>query len=140
MTLTSMPPLSMQSNSSQGLPQSSKRPASDLLFAPGRVVKKSRNEKLGTKMIIPPLPPIQGDAALAIFVHRSLSPSKPNASFGDGERLAFLGEQVLRMVVAEIHFERRPMLEVNSLIVCAGVDPNFLGIHVDCRRQSWPTR
>jgi len=109
-----MPPLSIGSNSSQGLSHSSKRPASDPLCAPPGVVKKPRKElKLGTKMLIPPLPPIQSDAALAIFVHRSLS--IPNDSFGDGGRLAFLGEQVLRLVVAEIAFEKRPMVEAGNL-------------------------
>ncbi|KAF8273869.1 hypothetical protein EI94DRAFT_1654128, partial [Lactarius quietus] len=66
-------------------------------------------------MMIPPLPPIQSDAALAIFVHRSLKPSAPNDTFGDGERLAFLGEQVLRMVVAEVLFEKRPMQDARNL-------------------------
>lgn len=68
-----------------------------------------------------PLPPIQGDAALAILVHRSLKPSVPNPNFGDGERLAFLGEQVLRMVVAEILFDKRSMLDASTLQVCAGL-------------------
>jgi len=105
----------MQSNSSQGLSKSSKRPASDPSCAPARVVKKPRKElKLGTMVMIPPLPPIQSDAALAIFVHRSLQ--VPNDSFGNGERLAFLGEQVLRMVVAEIVFDKRdPRLEAKDL-------------------------
>jgi ribonuclease-3 len=86
------------------------------LCAPGLAIKKSRKElKLGTKMIFPSLPSIQGDAALAIFVHRSLTPSVPNDTFGDGERLAFLGERVLRMVVAEIIFDKRPMLEARNL-------------------------
>jgi ribonuclease-3 len=62
-----------------------------------------------------PLPPIQSDAALAIFVHRSLKPSVPNPSFGDVERLAFLGEQVLRMVAAEILYDKRPMLDASTL-------------------------
>ena len=73
------------------------------------------------KMSQSPLPPIQGDAALAILVHRSLKPSVPNANFGDGERLAFLGEQVLRMVAAEILFDKRPMLDASTLQVCAGL-------------------
>lgn len=139
-----MPPLSIQSNSSsQGLPQSSKRPASDPFCAPpGGVVKKPRKElKLGTTMLLPtfpPLPPIQSDAALAIFVHRSLRPSVPNDNFGDCERLAFLGERVLRMVVAEIVFEKRPMVEARDLQVCAGVAPRGLfTLMGNCRRMSW---
>ncbi len=74
-------------------------------------------------MTLPPLPHIQSDAALAIFVHRSLKPSVPNDSFGDGERLAFLGEQVLRMVIAEILFEKRPMLDARYLQVRTDVGP-----------------
>jgi hypothetical protein len=92
-------------------------------------------------MLVPPLPPIQSDAALAIFVHRSLRPTVPNDSFGDCERLAFLGEQVLRTVVAEIVFEKRPMLQARDLQVCAGVGSNPLGGYsfdgVNCRRESW---
>ncbi|KAH8998821.1 hypothetical protein EDB86DRAFT_2910266 [Lactarius hatsudake] len=111
-----MPPLSISSNASQSLPQSSKRPASDPLCASGRIPKKPHKElKAGTKMTLPPLPSVQGDAALAVFVHRSLKPSVPNDSFGDGERLAFLGEQALRMVIAETLFEKRPMLDAGSL-------------------------
>ncbi|KAI9461025.1 hypothetical protein BJY52DRAFT_1261830 [Lactarius psammicola] len=111
-----MPPLSIQSNASQTLSQSSKRPASDPLCSSGRISKKPYKElKIGTKMTLPPLPHIQSDAALAIFVHRSLKPSVPNDSFGDGERLAFLGEQVLRMVIGEILFEKRPMLDARTL-------------------------
>ncbi|KAI0307675.1 hypothetical protein B0F90DRAFT_1621845 [Multifurca ochricompacta] len=66
-------------------------------------------------MTLPPLPPVQSDAALAIFVHRSFKPSGSNDRFGDSERLALLGQRVLCMVVAEIFFEKRPMLEANDL-------------------------
>jgi len=66
-------------------------------------------------MTLPPLPPVQSDAALAIFVHRSLKSSAQNETFGDGERLAFLGEHVLRMVVAEVLFDKRPMLDARNL-------------------------
>jgi dsRNA-specific ribonuclease len=116
-----MPPLSMQSNPSQTLPQSSKRPASDPLYPPSRTFKKAKE----LKMLLPPLPPIQSDAALAIFVHRSLKPSMPNDNFGDGERLAFLGEQVLRMIVAEILFEKRPMQDARNMQVCEGLASNL---------------
>jgi dsRNA-specific ribonuclease len=114
-----MPPLSIQSNASQSLPQSSKRRASDPLCA--RTSKKPKELVFAKKMSQSPLPPIQSDSALAIFVHRSLKPSVPNASFGDSERLAFLGEQVLRMVAAEIIFDKRPMLDASTLQVCAGL-------------------
>lgn len=110
-----MPPLSIQANASQSLPQSSKRRASDPLCAPNRTFKKSKELVLARKMSQSPLPPIQSDSSLAIFVHRSLKPSVPNPSFGDSERLAFLGEQVLRMAVAEILFDKRPMLDASTL-------------------------
>lgn len=59
----------------------------------------------------PALPPVQSDATLAIFIHPSLQTvSAPNERFGDSERLAFIGERVLQMAVAEIAFEKRPML------------------------------
>jgi dsRNA-specific ribonuclease len=68
----------------------------------------------------PALPPVQGEATLAIFVHPSLrSHSAPNERFGDGERLAFIGQRVLQMVLAEIYFEKRPMLSAVELEVSA---------------------
>ena len=126
----------MQSNPSQSLPQSSKRPASDPLYPPSRTFKKAKELKNGTKMLLPSLPSIQSDAALAIFVHRSLKPSLPNDNFGDGERLAFLGEQVLRMIVAEILFEKRPMQDARNLQVCCLKSPLFL-LMENGRRKNW---
>jgi len=68
-------------------------------------------------MPIPPLPPVQSDATLAIFVHSSLKGSVQNDLFGDGERLAFIGRQVLSMAIAETFFEKRPMLNAVDLEV-----------------------
>ena len=42
-----------------------------------------------------------------------------NERFGDAERLAFLGEKVLHMVIAEIQFEKKPMLTAVDLFVRA---------------------
>ncbi len=68
-------------------------------------------------MSLPQLPPVQSEAALAIFVHSSLKSSAQNDRFGDGERLAFIGRQVLNMAIAEVLFEKRPMLEAVELEV-----------------------
>ena len=74
--------------------------------------------KTETKMPLPPLPPISGNAALAVFVHRSFRSSRLNTnSFGDGDRLAFLGKRVLGMVVADVQFKRRPMMDFVKLEV-----------------------
>jgi dsRNA-specific ribonuclease len=71
-------------------------------------------------MSIPPLPPVQSDATLAIFVHSSLKGTVQNDLFGDGERLAFIGRQVLNMAIAETCFEKRPMVNaVDMLVKCS---------------------
>ncbi|KAI0005572.1 hypothetical protein BJV74DRAFT_762353 [Russula compacta] len=66
-------------------------------------------------MTPPPLPPVQSDVILAIFVHSSLKVPMSDDRFGDGGRLAFLGQRVLRMVIAEILFEKRPMMDAADL-------------------------
>jgi ribonuclease-3 len=58
---------------------------------------------------------VQSEAALAIFVHTSLKSSVQNDNFGDDERLAFIGRQVLSMAVTEVLFEKRPMLTAVEL-------------------------
>jgi dsRNA-specific ribonuclease len=69
-------------------------------------------------MTLPLLPPISSNAALTIFTHRSFRSSEfNNDNLGDGDRLAFLGKRVLDMVVAEIHFKKRPMLHDDRLQV-----------------------
>jgi len=112
-TLISMPPLSTQSDPSHTPTQSSKRPSSSTSPASDWVVSKRtrKQSKIETVMALPPLPPIQSDATLAIFVHRSFKPPGLNDRFGDSDRLAFLGERVLAMAVADVLFEKRPMLE-----------------------------
>ena len=68
-------------------------------------------------MPLPPLPNVQSDAALTIFVHSSLKSPVPNERFGDAERLAFIGRHVLSMAIAESLFEKRPMLGAVELEV-----------------------
>jgi ribonuclease-3 len=68
-------------------------------------------------MALPPLPPIQSDATLAIFVHRSFKPPGLNDRFGDSDRLAFLGKRVLTMVIADTLFGKQPMLGYSDLEV-----------------------
>jgi dsRNA-specific ribonuclease len=77
-------------------------------------------------MSIPPLPPVQSDAALTIFVHSSLKSTVQNERFGDVERLAFIGHQILSMAIAESFFEKRPMLTAMDLQVkCSGLPLMF---------------
>lgn len=64
----------------------------------------------------PPLPVVQSETALAIFIHSSLRSSVQNDRFGDAERLAFLGQKALHMVIAETLFEKRPMMTAVELI------------------------
>ena len=68
-------------------------------------------------MTLPPLPTVQSEAALAIFVHSSLKSMMPNDNFGDADRLAFIGRHVLNMAVAEVLVEKRPMLSALELEV-----------------------
>jgi len=72
---------------------------------------------------LPVLPSVQSETTLAIFIHQSLQSSPtPNERFGDAERLAFIGERVLQMALAEILFEKRPMLSAIELEVSAPLD------------------
>jgi dsRNA-specific ribonuclease len=66
---------------------------------------------------LPPLPPVQSEAVLAIFVHSSLKSTVPNDKFGDADRLAFIGRQALTMAVAEVLFEKTPMMSAVDLEV-----------------------
>ncbi|KAI0305021.1 hypothetical protein BC826DRAFT_979488 [Russula brevipes] len=115
-----MPPLSAQSHPSyphHPPPRPLKRPLSSSLLNSGWEVshKIRKQSNIETRMSLPPLPPVQSDATLAIFVHSSLKSPILNERFGDGDRLAFLGQRVLQMVVSEILFEKRPMHDIMEL-------------------------
>jgi dsRNA-specific ribonuclease len=69
------------------------------------------------KMNLPPLPPVQSEAALAIFVHSSIKSLVPNDNFGDADRLAFIGRHALNMAIAEVLFEKKPMMSALELEV-----------------------
>lgn len=66
---------------------------------------------------MPPQPPVQSEAALAIFAHSSLKSLVQNDNFGDADRLAFIGRHVLSMAIAEVLFEKKPMLGALELEV-----------------------
>ena len=68
-------------------------------------------------MSLPPLPPVQSEAAVAIFVHSSLKSLVPNETFGDADRLSFIGRHVLNMAVAESLIEKKPMMSALELEV-----------------------
>ena len=68
-------------------------------------------------MSLPPLPPVQSEAALAIFVHSSLKSLVQNDNFGDADRLAFIGRHALSMAIAEVLSEKKPMMDALDLEV-----------------------
>jgi hypothetical protein len=113
-------PFSPQTNPSQTPTRPPKRPFSNnTLPASGWPISKKscKQPDIKTKMSLPPLPPVQSDAALTIFVHSTLKSPVPNERFGDVERLAFIGRHVLSMAIAESFFEKRPMLGAVELEV-----------------------
>jgi dsRNA-specific ribonuclease len=118
---------SAQSNSSQTSIRHLKRTFNPTLPASSWVVSKKIRKHPGiTSKMPPPLPPVQSDSALAIFQHSSVKSAAQNERFGDSERLSFLGDKVLHMVVAEIQFEKRPMLNALILLVRAA----YLSMHI----------
>ena len=122
-------PFSPQSNPSQTPTRPSKRPLSTSPSSSWPIPKKfCKKPDIRTRMSIPPLPPVQSDAALTIFVHSSLKSTVQNERFGDVERLAFIGRRILSMAIAESHFEKRPMLSAEDLEVkCSGL-PLIFGL------------
>jgi dsRNA-specific ribonuclease len=116
--------ISMSSSSQQIKPSQTptrplKRPYSSTIPTPNCVVPKKfcKQPDIKRKMSIPPIPPVQSEAALAIFVHSSLKSMAQNDNFGDADRLAFIGRNVLTMAVAEVLFEKKPMLGAVELEV-----------------------
>jgi ribonuclease-3 len=82
------------------------------------VPKKScKQPNIKRKMSLPPLPPVQSEAALAIFVHSSLKSLVQNDNFGDADRLAFIGRHALSMAIAEVLSEKKPMIGALELEV-----------------------
>ena len=114
-----MPPFSPQTNPSQTPTRPPKRPFTSTLPASNWPISKKicKQPDIKTKMSIPALPPVQSDAALTIFIHSSLKTTAQNDRFGDSDRLAFTGKQVLGMAIAETLFEKRPMLSAVDLEV-----------------------
>jgi ribonuclease-3 len=60
---------------------------------------------------------VQSETALAIFAHSSIKSLVQNDTFGDADRLSFIGRQVLNMAIAEVLFEKKPMLSAVDLEV-----------------------
>jgi hypothetical protein len=106
-----MPPFSPQTNPSRTPTRPPKRSFSSTSPASNWPISKKfcKQPDIKTKMSIPPLPPVQSDAALTIFIHSSLKTTVQNDRFGDSDRLAFIGGHVLSMAIAETLFEKRPM-------------------------------
>lgn len=116
----SMPSFSQQTNTSQTSTRPLKRPLSSILPASTSAIPKKfcKQPDIKRKMpTLPPLPPVQSEAVLAIFAHSTLKSSVLNDSFGDADRLAFIGREALRMAVAEVLYEKRPMLTAVDLEV-----------------------
>ena len=114
-----MPSYSQRTNTSQTPTRPLKRPLSSTLPASSSVLPKKfcKQSDIKKKMSIPPIPPVQSEAALEIFVHSSLKSLVQNDNFGDADRLAFIGRQVLSMAVAEVLFEKKPMMTAVELEV-----------------------
>jgi dsRNA-specific ribonuclease len=70
---------------------------------------------------LPPLPKIEGDVDLFldVFTHNSLRmPSAPmNEEYGNTDRLAELGANVLRLAVATHFFRKKPLLQSKEINV-----------------------
>ncbi|KJA25860.1 hypothetical protein HYPSUDRAFT_134007 [Hypholoma sublateritium FD-334 SS-4] len=70
---------------------------------------------------IPLLPQINGDVALQVFTHISLRrPGASPANYGDNGRLADLGRNLFELVVTDILFRQRPMLQAVEISTLRG--------------------
>lgn len=68
---------------------------------------------------LPPLPQLEGSLLLDVFTHNSLhyDGKTSNEDFGDNNRLADLGTQVLNLVVTQRLFFKKPMLTATEIVV-----------------------
>jgi len=57
------------------------------------------------------------DIMLDIYMHRSLGIDSNNTEYGNADRLRYIGESVLRVVVMTHVFSQRPMLNVEQMTV-----------------------
>lgn len=69
----------------------------------------------------PAIPQLSGDLILDVFTHKSLRysgvPASADTEFGDNERLAVLGTQLLATAVTLTLFHKRPMLSADDIHV-----------------------
>ncbi|KAH9857962.1 hypothetical protein C2E23DRAFT_718683 [Lenzites betulinus] len=78
---------------------------------------------MATDNAFPPAPPIDGEAMLEVFVHRSMKfTGAPlnDSIYGDGQRLAALGSKVVEAAYTDVYFNRKPMLRAEELKVSSG--------------------
>ena len=73
----------------------------------------------------PSIPQLNGEIILDVFTHRSLRFPGATSSYGDGGRLAILGEKALECAVTYTLFKRKPLLDqaqiqVRRLVVSHG--------------------
>ena len=70
---------------------------------------------------LPPLPKIDGDVDLLldVYTHKSLrfGGAPMNDEYGDTERLAELGDKVLKLAVAFHFYSKKPMLSAEDIAV-----------------------
>ncbi|KAI0049036.1 hypothetical protein FA95DRAFT_1677836 [Auriscalpium vulgare] len=66
---------------------------------------------------LPAIPSLNGEAFVETFMHRELSSGVLNEDFGNAERLSVLGGHVLKLVVTNVLFDKRPMLVVQEILV-----------------------
>jgi hypothetical protein len=71
---------------------------------------------------LPPLPKIVGDVDLLldVYTHKSLifGGAPMNEEYGDTDRLAELGANVLDLAVTFHFYSRKPMLSAPEIVVC----------------------
>ena len=84
------------------------------------------------------LPKIDGetDILLDIYTHRSLriGGDLMNEEYGDPERLAELGQQVLRLAVTFHFYSLKPLIPSREIIVCAAFS-SANGCLIICRTE-----
>jgi dsRNA-specific ribonuclease len=72
-------------------------------------------------MSVPPLPKIDGDAhiILDVYTHSSLRAHlvDPNDEYGDADRLALLGKEVLDLAITHYWYRKLPLISAEQLMV-----------------------
>ncbi|PIL31732.1 hypothetical protein GSI_06436 [Ganoderma sinense ZZ0214-1] len=97
-------------------------PPSSKPLSPLPILKRSRSPSLPVSTMdsdLPPAPQIDGEAMLEIFVHESIRftgmPLNSDSPYGDGKRLAIIGNKALDAAFTHLLFDKRPMMTADTL-------------------------